>query len=76
MEHGADDVSRRWVEVAAVYTVRFITRVERKPIESRRGLALDWGFLPGAEDDSKHCTLAMRMAFAHLGLDRLSVFTS
>ena len=32
-------------------TVRFIIESKAKRVESRRGLALDWGFLPGAEDE-------------------------
>src|ERR1700677_4346772 len=32
-------------------TVRFIIESKGSRVESRRGLALDWGFLPGAEDE-------------------------
>ena len=32
-------------------TVRFIIESKGNRVESRRGLALDWGFLPGAEDE-------------------------
>jgi hypothetical protein len=57
-------------------TVRFIIESKAKRVESRRGLALDWGFLPGAEDEFEALIRAQCGWLQHRGLDRLSVFTS
>jgi hypothetical protein len=57
-------------------TVRFIIESKAKRVESRRGLALDWGFLPGAENEFE-ALLRAQCGWLHgRGLDRLSVFTS
>jgi len=57
-------------------TVRFIIESKESRVESRRGLALDWGFLPGAEDEFEALLRAQCGWLAARGLDRLSVFTS
>ncbi len=57
-------------------TVRFIIESEGSRVESRRGLALDWGFLPGAEDEFEAIVRAQCGWLNGRGLDRLSVFTS
>ena len=57
-------------------TVRFIIESKGNRVESRRGLALDWGFLPGAEDDFEALLRAQCGWLNARGLDRLSVFTS
>ncbi|MGD0119428.1 MAG: hypothetical protein ABSD30_15280 [Candidatus Binatus sp.] len=57
-------------------TVRFIIESKDSGVESRRGLALDWGFLPGAEDEFEALLRAQCGWLAARGLDRLSVFTS
>lgn len=57
-------------------TVRFIIESKANRIESRRGLALDWGFAPGAEDEFEALLRAQCGWLANRGLDRLSVFTS
>ena len=57
-------------------TVRFIIESKGNRIESRRGLVLDWGFIPGAEDEFE-ALLRAQCGWLHgRGLDRLSVFTS
>ena len=57
-------------------TVRFIIESKGQRVESRRGLALDWGFLPGAEDEFE-ALLRAQCGWLHCrGLDRLSLFTS
>ena len=57
-------------------TVRFIIESKGNRVESRRGLALDWGFLPGAEDEFEALLRAQCGWLNDRGLDRLSVFTS
>jgi hypothetical protein len=57
-------------------TVRFIIESKGVCVESRRGLALDWGFLPGAEDDCEALLRAQCGWLNDRGLDRLSIFTS
>jgi hypothetical protein len=57
-------------------TVRFIIESKGNRVESRRGLALDWGFLRGAEDDFEALVRAQCGWLNARGLDRLSVFTS
>jgi hypothetical protein len=57
-------------------TVRFIIESKAKRVESRRGFALDWGFLPGAEDEFETLLRAQCGWLDGRGLDRLSVFTS
>jgi hypothetical protein len=57
-------------------TVRFIIESKGNRIESRRGLALDWGFLPGAENEFEALLRAQCGWLRDRGLDRLSVFTS
>lgn len=57
-------------------TVRFIIESKGNRIESRRGLALDWGFVVGAEDEFEALLRAQCGWLANRGLDRLSVFTS
>ena len=57
-------------------TVRFIIESKGNRVESRRGLALDWGFLPGAEDDFEALLRAQCGWLNDRGLDRLSLFTS
>lgn len=57
-------------------TVRFIIESQGERIESRRGLALDWGFLPGAEDEFEALLRAQCGWLSNRGLDQLSVFTS
>ena len=57
-------------------TVRFIIESKESRVESRRGLALDWGFIPGGEDEFEALLRAQCRWLANCGLDRLSVFTS
>ena len=57
-------------------TVRFIIESKGNRVESRRGLALDWGFLPGAEDEFEALLRAQCGWLNDRGLDRLSLFTS
>jgi len=57
-------------------TVRFIIESNGRRVESRRGLALDWGFLPGAEDEFEALLRAQCGWLSNRGLDRLSLFTS
>jgi hypothetical protein len=57
-------------------TVRFIIESKGTRVESRRGLALDWGFLPGAEDEFEALIRAQCGWLHGRGLDRLSLFTS
>jgi hypothetical protein len=57
-------------------TVRFIIESKGERTESRRGLALDWGFLPGAEDEFEAIIRAQCGWLSDRGLDRLSLFTS
>ncbi len=57
-------------------TVRFIIESKGERTESRRGLALDWGFLPGAEDEFEALIRAQCGWLSNRGLDRLSLFTS
>ena len=57
-------------------TVRFIIESKGKRVESRRGLALDWGFLPGADDEFEALIRAQCGWLHGRGLDRLSLFTS
>ncbi|MGH7925147.1 MAG: hypothetical protein ACREQH_11230, partial [Candidatus Binatus sp.] len=57
-------------------TVRFIIESKGSRVESRRGLALDWGFVPGAEDEFESLLRAQCGWLAGRGLDRLSLFTS
>jgi hypothetical protein len=57
-------------------TVRFIIESKGNRVESRRGLALDWGFSPGAEDEFEALIRAQCGWLSDRGLDRLSLFTS
>ncbi len=57
-------------------TVRFIIESKGNRVESRRGLALDWGFLSGAEDEFEALLRAQCGWLSDRGLDRLSLFTS
>ena len=57
-------------------TVRFIIESKGERLESRRGLALDWGFVSGAEDEFEALIRAQCGWLADRGLDRLSLFTS
>ena len=57
-------------------SVRFIIESKGERTESRRGLALDWGFLPGAEDEFEALIRAQCGWLSDRGLDRLSLFTS
>ncbi len=57
-------------------SVRFIIESKGNRVESRRGLALDWGFLPGAEDEFEALLRAQCGWLSDRGLDRLSLFTS
>jgi hypothetical protein len=57
-------------------TVRFIIESKGNRVESRRGLVLDWGFLPGAEDEFEALLRAQCGWLNDRGLDRLSLFTS
>jgi hypothetical protein len=57
-------------------TIRFIIESKGERTESRRGLALDWGFLPGAEDEFEALIRAQCGWLSDRGLDRLSLFTS
>ncbi len=57
-------------------SVRFIIESKGERVESRRGLALDWGFIPGAEDEFEALLRAQCGWLFNRGLDRLSVFTS
>jgi hypothetical protein len=57
-------------------SVRFIIESKGNRVESRRGLALDWGFIPGAEDEFEALLRSQCGWLAGRGLDRLSVFTS
>ena len=57
-------------------TVRFIIESKGERSESRRGIALDWGFIPGAEDEFEALLRAQCGWLSDRGLDRLSVFTS
>jgi hypothetical protein len=56
--------------------VRFIIESNGERVESRRGLALDWGFVRGAEDEFEALLRAQCGWLANRGLDRLSLFTS
>jgi hypothetical protein len=57
-------------------TVRFIIESNGERVESRRGLALDWGLVQGAEDEFEGLLRAQCGWLHARGLDRLSVFTS
>ena len=57
-------------------TVRFIIESKGERVESRRGLALDWGFVPGAENEFEALIRTQCGWLADRGLDRLSLFTS
>jgi len=57
-------------------SVRFIIESKGERIESRRGIALDWGFVAGAEDEFEALLRAQCGWLRDRGLDRLSVFTS
>jgi len=57
-------------------SVRFIIESKGERIESRRGIALDWGFIPGAEDEFEALLRAQCGWLSNRGLDRLSLFTS
>ncbi|HYL57961.1 MAG TPA: hypothetical protein VEU51_03750 [Candidatus Acidoferrales bacterium] len=57
-------------------TVRFIIESKGSRIVSRRGLALDWGFRAGAEDELEALIRARCGWLQARGLDRLSLFTS
>jgi hypothetical protein len=57
-------------------SVRFIIELKGERIESRRGIALDWGFVAGAEDEFEALLRAQCGWLRDRGLDRLSVFTS
>jgi hypothetical protein len=57
-------------------TVRFIIESKGERVESRRGLALDWGFIYGAEDEFEALIRAQCGWLTDRGLDRLSLFTS
>ena len=57
-------------------SVRFIIESKGERIESRRGIALDWGFVAGAEDEFEAILRAQCGWLSNRGLDRLSVFTS
>jgi hypothetical protein len=57
-------------------TVRFIIQSKGERVESRRGRALDWGFMRVAEDEFE-ALLRAQCGWLHArGLDRLSLFTS
>jgi hypothetical protein len=57
-------------------SVLFIIESNGERVESRRGLALDWGFVRGAEDEFEALLRAQCGWIANRGLDRLSLFTS
>jgi hypothetical protein len=57
-------------------TVRFIIESKGDRVESRRGLALDWGFVAGAEDEFQGLLRAQCEWLCGRGIDRLSIFTS
>ena len=57
-------------------SIRFIIESKDGRVESRRGIALDWGFLPGAEDDFEVLLRGQCGWLRDRGLDRLSLFTS
>ncbi len=57
-------------------SVRFIIDSKGERIESRRGIALDWGFIPGAEDEFEALLRAQCGWLSNRGLDTLSLFTS
>ena len=73
---GADDRPRGGGSLAGGrHAVKSVVESKGKRIESRRGLALDWGFVAGAEEFE---TLLRAQCgwLANRGLNRLSVFTS
>ena len=57
-------------------SIRFIIESKDGRVESRRGIALDWGFLPGAEDEFEALLHGQCGWLRDRGLDRLSLFTS
>ncbi len=57
-------------------TIRVIVESKEGRLESRRGLVLDYGFLPGAEDEFERLLRAWCGWLARRGLDTLSIFTS
>jgi len=57
-------------------TIRVITESPAGRTESRRGLVLDYGFLPGAEDELEALLRAWCGWLAARDLDTLSIFTS
>ena len=57
-------------------SIRFIIESSDGRVESRRGIALDWGFLPGAEDEFEALLRGQCGWLRDRGLDRLSLFTS
>jgi hypothetical protein len=74
---------RTWITEGAVVgvwpageNIRVIIESKEGRIESRRGLVLDYGFLPGAEDELKGLLRAWCSWLAERGMDRLSIFTS
>ncbi len=66
---GADDGSRGGGVWPAGDSVRFIIESKGERVESRRGLALDWGFIPGAEDEFEALLRAQCGWLFNRGLD-------
>ena len=56
--------------------LRVITESPDGRTESRRGLVLDYGFLPGAEDELEQLLLAWCARLVADRIDSLSIFTS
>lgn len=74
---------RMWVSGRAVVgvwpageSIRVFIESKGQRRESRRGLVLDYGFLPGAEDELERLLRAWCAWLAERRLDTLSVFTS
>ncbi len=57
-------------------SIRVIIESNGRRAESRRGLVLDYGFLPGAEDELEALLRGWCGWLAGRGLDTLSIFTS
>ena len=75
-----DHVSLTGNAVARVWpageSIRVIVEADGRRSESRRGLVLDYGFAPGADDELESLLRACCGRLAERGFDTLSVFTS
>ena len=57
-------------------SIKVVINFKGTRIESRRGLVLDYGFMPGAEDELEGVLRAWCARLAESGLDTLAMFTS